>query len=435
MPEASHSTSSDGACSTVKSSVLCWSAVFVISLALTSGIGTVFSKVLSAKRAPDYLNYYRPFAQSLLAGRGMTTPAGNFSTRTAPGYPLFLAGVFRLADALRIERETVVIAILVLLHALTAVMVGGFAGRLWTRKAAVVAAILWTTYPLALWLIPMAISETPYIPILLGAMMLFWISISRAKISYGVLLVSGLCLGMAMLFRPSALPFPLAVAVILLSRTDRAWRQRVAATSVFLGAVVIAILPWEIYAYGHCGQVVPITSVGPASIVDGLTYATPDRIKDDSPAVPVWVPNDVGALMADLRAKSLAGEMTSSRDVHVWLFEQAKRHPLALAKLVGLKVVRCWYATDSHRWELAILIIQLPYLGLALAGGISMWRKGGRQRQLAVLVVLVVLCNWMMTIMVVSMARYMVPIAPFLLLLVPAAWNAREVPCAVVRPS
>ena len=180
-------------------------------------------------------------------------------------------------------------------------------------------------------------------------------------------------------------------------------------------AVAVVVLPWEAWAYAHCGKVILLSTIGPASVLDGLTYS-----KATQGTVPVWVPADVAKLMADLEAKHAAKEVQTAGDIAGWLLRQAADQPVAVAKLIGLKTVRCWYATDSHRHETPILLFQLAYLGLAMAGGVAAWRKGGSYRWLVALLLSFVLCHWVMAVMVLSILNYMVPAFAFLFLLVPA---------------
>ncbi len=139
--------------------------------------------------------------------------------------------------------------------------------------------------------------------------------------------------------------------------------------------------------------------------------------------VPLHVPPDVASFIADLVQKDAKHEIRNMGELAAWLWDQALRRPLTVAKVIAYKAVRSWYATDSHRWETFILLVQLPYLALATAGCVRVWRRGRQQRELAILVLSVVFATWLMAVMVLSIMVYMVPVMGLLFLLVTAVFD------------
>ena len=81
--------------------------------------------------------------------------------------------------------------------------------------------------------------------------------------------------------------------------------------------------------------------------------------------------------------------------------------------------MRSWYGTDSHRLELPTLLIQLVYLIFISFGAGIAWRRKGRSKQAAQMILLITLYFWMMTILVLSILRYMLPVMALLMLFVP----------------
>jgi 4-amino-4-deoxy-L-arabinose transferase-like glycosyltransferase len=233
------------------------------------------------------------------------------------------------------------------------------------------------------------------------------------------LVLSGILLGVALLFRPIALPLPLLLAALLLFRaTDTRRWQRWIAAGVFLAVVVTVVAPWEVWMYRQSGRIMPLSNGGIPSIVDGLTWARPPSA---SFAVPAKVPPDVQEFMTELGQKYRSKEITTLGELARWLGEQAVHRPWVCGKILGYKVVRCWYATDSHRYETFCLLLQIPYLILASIGAIRLWRGGVPGREVALLAVAVVLTTWGMAVLVLSIVRYLMPVMDLLCLLAVAA--------------
>ncbi|MGA2034507.1 MAG: hypothetical protein ABSG68_19850 [Thermoguttaceae bacterium] len=155
--------------------------------------------------------------------------------------------------------------------------------------------------------------------------------------------------------------------------------------------------------------------------MDGLTHhgALPG-----SP--PVGVPDDVQALMSDLKTHYDAGAIQDFSQLRSWLLTQTRDRPITVAKMAGCKIVRCWYATDSHRHEAWLLLLQFLYGIPILLGGWRCWSRGGPTRCLAVFAWALVISHWLIAAMVTSILRFLVPVMPLLLLLVPGVFRQRQ---------
>lgn len=134
---------------------------------------------------------------------------------------------------------------------------------------------------------------------------------------------------------------------------------------------------------------------------------------------PGAIPPDVRELAQALRRHE-AGT-APLREVGRSLQEAVGTQPWTVAKLVGIKMARSWYGTDSTRFERPTLALQLVYLAAVLWSAWCAWRQGGAARRLVVCVGLVVLYFWGMTTMVLSIVRYMTPVMGLCFLLLPAA--------------
>jgi predicted membrane protein len=122
-----------------------------------------------------------------------------------------------------------------------------------------------------------------------------------------------------------------------------------------------------------------------------------------------------------LDVSSLNKPVDSLGGIITIVYEQLEKRPLVTLKLFAAKAMRSWYGTDSRRFESEILLLQVPYLVLLLWGTRQAWRLGGIPKRLAVSVWLIVFYFWAMTILVVSIVRYMTPAIGLLFLLMPGA--------------
>jgi hypothetical protein len=133
----------------------------------------------------------------------------------------------------------------------------------------------------------------------------------------------------------------------------------------------------------------------------------------------VDLPPDLEGMLQDIYARR--DEMRSVGGVVGVTLEEARERPLALVKLLGLKAARSWYATDSNRLEQATLLLQGLYLALILGGTWAAARRPGVSRRAALLVWALALYFWAMTVLVVPLLRYMLPVMGLLFVLAPGA--------------
>ena len=308
------------------------------------------------------------------------------------------------------------------MNAATAVLLAWFASQFWDRKWSFFVGILWAGNPLSLALVSSLCSDVPYATFFVAAAACFWKFACTPRISYfGLALVGGL-LGLALLLRPAGLFLPFVLAAFLISCVSKPWRQRLAGAVVLLTATLVVVMPWEIEMYRHTGKVLPLSIGGVPSMIDGFVRPKSSDMNKVSPPLPA----DVEAFVADLRQKTEAGEIKDTKQLAAWLVDQTGQRPAAVVKVIGYKLARSWYGTDSRRNETAILLMQSLLLSVAVAGGVRAWRCGGSYRELVVLILALVLTTWFMTVIVESLVRYMMPIMGFLFVLVPAAFCCRS---------
>lgn len=370
--------------------------VFSASLFFSIVFLVFFSKIGPAQHAApatDYRNTYEPMAENFLAGRGLILKGA--AGVDAPGYPIILASIFTAAKIFNLNRLELITIINVLMAALAACFLYLIAQIFFSQRVGLISAFLWMTYPFNLWFLKNPNTEVPFILLFLLGLWLFLKGLKKNDLR--LIFLSGLILSLASLIRAIGflIPFILAILLIFLLK-EKLLRTRVLLAGLMVSGAILTILPWEIYI----GRFIPISTSGPASVLDGLTYALVPGTAGDEAGVPA----DVLQLMMRIKDANLKSGVA----IFNFSFRELSNQPLPFLKLIGLKVVRSWYATSQKWWEGKILLGQLFYLLSAVAGIWLAFRKSFRREIIFLLVI--ILYTWLMTIMVLSIMRYMIPV-------------------------
>jgi hypothetical protein len=392
--------------------------LFLASIAMAISFMAILPGRFQSNENSDYRIEFEPVARNVMAGRGISDAKGRVAVRHPPGYPVTLAGLFGLARIAGLSEAAAISAFGVLCFAASTVQVYALANLIWASHLAVVAWMAWATYPLALWFLKQPNSELPFLVLLYAALYVFLSAVLQARPRLGRFMLAGALIGLAMLFRQIAMFVPLALAAALWmawrhSPARRVWLPGSAA--LCLGAA-LALLPWHVYVLARSGRVVAITAGSEIGVRDGLTFA----VRSKGFREPLQVSPRVEALMRRFSAQyeRIQPPLAAARAVVVEL----RRDPRAVAELFGLKIVRAWYATDSHRYELHLLALQALYLPLCAWGAWAARRHSARARCAAVVVLAVVGCFWGMSAAINPLMRYMVPGMGLLFVLLPGVF-------------
>ncbi len=357
---------------------VCALVVFTVSVGLTLLFWAVLPAQYRHNESTDYDHFYEPVARRLLSGEGMAEADGAPALRYPPGYPVVLAGVFGAVRGLRIPEAVALSAMTLLCMGLSSVFVFFVARSVWRPGAALGVALVWATYPCLLWLTKQPNSELPFCVSFYGGMALLSHALwkrPRAQSYYGL---AGLCFGLSMLIRPIAIGFGvMASLMIWIGHRGAKPRPPYRAMLLLLLGTVLAVLPWEGWVYGQTGRWIWLSDNGPASMLDGFVFTGLERAS--------WragvIPPDVERLGWALRRETEA--MTSLGDIGRQVLAAWHAEPWTMSKLIGLKLARSWYGTDSMRYEPWILGLQLLYLATIVWSGWKAWQRGGTSRQLS----------------------------------------------------
>lgn len=374
-----------------------------------------------ANENSDYLNFYEPVAQNLVAGKGLVTNAGLPAIHYPPGYPLLLAASFKLASWFSLSVETANLGLTLISHMLAAVFIFLLARKLWGDIGGIIAALAWISYPPILWLTKQPNSEIPFMAVFYGSVCLLWTAYWR-RAGWHFYVLAGMLAGIAALIRPIGLGamVMMSLGLILATRGQslrQSLRLRMTLFALLLFGNLLAIFPWQVWVYARTGKVVLLSGNLVPSIRDGLRFAV--NLKKYRQAVSV--PEDVRAMMQ--RIDGRFNEMDSLSAVVKVVRDEAAPQPMALVKLLFIKAARSWYATDSGRREGLILLFQIVYLGLVAVGAWRAWKAGGQPRELFFGIALALLYFWGMTVLTLSILRYLTPVIGLSFVLLPGLWK------------
>ena len=401
--------------------------LFVLAVAVAALFWAVLPAEYRQNQSTDYSGSYEPVARAILAGRGITDDSGAPATRYPPGFSLLLAGTWAVGGALGLADDTALLLFRLLCAGLSVVLLYGLARLVWPVVGAALVGVAWATYPFFLWITKQPNSEVPFIPVFFGALLLFWLAVLRRPRVWWLYLLAGGLAGAAMLIRPAALGLGVVMAalVLLLARPVR-WPGRLGLAALLLLGNALAVAPWLGGVYAATGEIIPLSSGGTVTFKDGLTFLVAE--KEYRRDVPVAA--DVAALLGEFERRR--PEMASTGDVVAVVLDEARQAPGAFLRFTLIKAARSWYGIDSRTFEGPTLALQAVYLLLVLGGNaaVFLFRRPLGIAHLADLRRmlagnwLIVGYFWAMTMAVVPLLRYMLPLMGPLFIALPAVYYA-----------
>ncbi len=207
-------------------------------------------------------------------------------------------------------------------------------------------------------------------------------------------LKSGFFLGLASLIRPNPLALPLFLAIvlgILLFFKKRIFFLNYKKTLLYVCVLfsityAATISPWSIYSSLKAEKTNILSQGFLPSHRDGLRRFPPYLSKE-------FVNTNIK-------------DLSSALSFHTEMF---LTKPAFYIKVWALKTVQCWYASDSGKWDLIFGAINLVYIVLFFIG-----IKNHTLDFKDFFVISLIVYHWLLSIIVLSIARYQTPIFPFI---------------------
>lgn len=199
--------------------------------------------VISVGDAPSYLGPAHELARH---GRFDTgNPPGQPEFLRTPGYPVFIAAVYRVFG----ETNTAVLLVQVVLSALTVFFVYLLAATMWSTSIGLLAALFTALEPLQNATSATLLTECVSALLLIITAAVGFAALRRDKPRPGLLAALGLVMAVSTLVRPVLYYLPLLVLLLLLIRYARRrdhWFSLAKATAAFLVPLVVLVGGWQL---------------------------------------------------------------------------------------------------------------------------------------------------------------------------------------------
>jgi 4-amino-4-deoxy-L-arabinose transferase-like glycosyltransferase len=344
---------------------------------------------------PDSIDYSRAAVSLLVKGEF------GESYRRAPVYPLFLAGIYALFG----EEIEAVRLIEALLGACLAVVIAIMAKRIAGDQVGALAGLLWSIYPLGVFIAGL-VYPTSMATVLLACAMLCIVTKADQELTPGRMVVGGIFFGLA------ALTVPVALAtVVTITFWIMYWQRprRLLLATLFVLGVALPLAPWTVRNFDVYGQFVVVEP----RLVENFPPLEPAQ-KDDR------------SNKSEDRIKAILEKPRAFIGRFSWEFRhfwELSPHRVLMSRPTfrekmheeDSRIVRETVFTTSWTSLVSILSIGPTFL-FALIGSAAMWFKKDQRRNFSLLCV---------TIMSFAIGysffwgkmRYRIPIEPYIIIL------------------
>lgn len=381
------------------------------------------SRILGPRYGIGFADDYDRLAYSLSLGQGFRFgPELAATLMREPGYPFFLAGVFKLFGY---SLEAARFANLILAGA-AAFFVARLARIIGLKGlAAALAALIFLFHPGTV----IAVARGGFEIFFVFVLMLFVLALYRATRTDMTkhYLLAGFLLGLVALTRSTIMLFPFVVwgYFLLAAGSVREWPKHCFRLAVLLGGMTVVISPWIARNYVVSGEIIATTTV------QGVAAQTGQHICEGLPSGRGFQELDIEAAYERERLARRLGysfeggyyqyfyrtgdEISFNRHLMRGVVDSYREDPGFWTKCAAQNLFNFWFAGKTRQVTWMNLAVQGPFVLLALAGGYWLWRR--RQGRQMALLVLVILYLFAVHVPVHAQARYSVPLIPFLSIL------------------
>jgi 4-amino-4-deoxy-L-arabinose transferase-like glycosyltransferase len=404
-------------------------AAFFVTGAMLFVAVPLFQKYSAHIYSMGFVDGYDLIADNLAHGNGYRWTANMSETMLRePGYPLFLAAIFKLAgyhiEAVRFANWLLTIGIALMIMRLTRTVTDD-------RNTALIASLLFLFHPGTL----VAEARGGVEIFFIFAALAFMLALHRAveKGEPWRYLIAGLGFGFVLQVRSTPLAFP-ALFLLFLCLTARGARERfrMALNVAILGlGIAVLMTPWVIRNYQLVHEFVPFTSLKGVALQEGQYTCVNRPFRGDFYVAGKGAGLERGELASQLGLRFEGAQYFQIfYDAHDELafsnilFQRAEaeyaKHPKLLAACVGRNLFNFWFLGKTWRVTELNMLIQVPLLALALSGLYLLWKHSLLNRMGIML--MFVLAIVAVHLPLVAEARYSIPVFAFLT--IPASVSA-----------
>lgn len=383
---------------------------------------------------------YERHAQSIAVGEGYShhVAYGRPTAFRPPGYPYFLAGVYRVAGVERapLARRLHVARIAqAFVGAAIVALIGVLATMLWGRRTGLVATALGAVY-VPLILVGGAVMSEPLFAVAMLAALVAALVHRRSPHRYRYAVLTGVLAGLAVLTRANAVILLLPLALALWDGRPRLAWPSLGPPIALVIAAVLTVMPWTIRNATALHAFVPVSTQLGSSLAG--TYNDTARTDPENPGA--WRSiKHVPQYAALWRQVRVMPEAELDRRLRAASLRYISAHPLYVAevgfwntaRMLDLDGRRRWRATAAtisveRRWADAGVRCFWAFALLALAGAAT---AGARRAPLLVWAFPVVLLL-SVVFLAVETPRYRTALDPFVVLLAAVALASALRRCA-----
>lgn len=337
---------------------------------------------------------YLRAAHLLMDGKGFSDPA--FPVLNPPLYPVFIAICLSLFG----DDLVSVIIVQAVVDSLTIVVVYFIMKEVFDVETALLSAGILSLYPYSLYL-TMSIASEPLFTFFLSGFVLSSVYAVRSTKAWHYC-VSGILLGLATLMRGTTQFVPLMFPVMLILLGKRG-RDSIFCYAALCLTFVLVILPWTVRNYVVLDDFIFVGTTGGIVFLQGSSekFLTIDGGKSEMyKHIPPAGSKD------SQKDKFYARAALEINMVHL------QTDPLGFVSFMAKKLARLWYATESGKNHILILLSQLPIYVFAVIGVIFARMKGKTSAWIPLCVVAYfVALHWLS----LPLFRYMIPIMPYVI--------------------
>ena len=394
---------------------------FLVTAAILFVLVPNMGRFFAYRYSAHFVDGYDLIASNLASGNGYRWQAGMGETMIRePGYPLFLAAVFKIAgyhiEAARFANWLLTIGIAWMIMRLTK-MVTNDGG------AALVASLLFLFHPGVL--IAEARGGVEILSIFVALVFMLVLYRAVEKGNPWRYFVAGLVLGIVIQVRSTPLAFP-ALLLVYLCWTANSARERLRAivnvATLVLGMAMV-MMPWIMRNYMLVQKFVPTATVLGLAVQEGQYASQHLSFRRDYYAVQ----DEAGRERSDLATKlglrfegvyyyQVFYEARDEWGFYNGLLQRAEKtyveHPSLLASCVGKNLFNFWFLGKTWTVTCLNMVIQVPVIVLALSG-LHLLRKRGQLHRMGMMLTFA-LTIMFVTLPVIAAARYSIPVVAFL---------------------
>jgi 4-amino-4-deoxy-L-arabinose transferase-like glycosyltransferase len=406
---------------------------FLIKAAVLFAVMPTLDSILSLRYSVGFADLYDLIANNVAQGIGYRVQASMGDTMIRePGYPLFLAVVFKIGgyhiEAARLANLLLAVGIALMMMRLTRSLTGD-------RTTALLATLVFLFHPGELMSEARGGIEIVFIFVALLFIMTLLHAVKTANPCH--YLVAGLMLGVLVLVRSTPLFFPVFLLgyLFLTANSPKERWKLLMNVAVLVSGMVIVILPWIARNYMLVHEFVPTATVQGVSAQEGQ-YTCQRFSLDNS----FRVLQDEAAQERNELARRLGAsfegyyyqlfynprdELAFNKSLLQRVARNYGEHPTLLVRCVTQNLFNFWFLGKTWQVTWLNVLLQAPLLMLASTGVYVLWKRN-LLRSIGVMLTFIV---YMVAVHVpiIAHVRHSIPVIPFLAILASVSvisyWN------------